>query len=73
MSSLAVAAVLAATILVASTVSVEIGLSAALIELLAGVIVGNAFHVAVPDWLDFVGSFAFSHATTNAAAMRTTK
>src|SRR5436189_659600 len=58
MSSLAVAAVLAATILVASTVSVEIGLSVALIELLAGVIVGNAFHLSVPDWLDFVGSFA---------------
>src|SRR5204862_5683576 len=58
MSSLAVAAVLAATILVASTVSVEIGLSVALIELLAGVIVGNAVHLSVPDWLDFVGSFA---------------
>ena len=58
MSSLAVAALLAATILVASTVSVEIGLSVALIELLAGVIVGNAVHLSVPDWLDFVGSFA---------------
>jgi Kef-type K+ transport system membrane component KefB len=58
MSSIAVAAVLAATILVASTVSVEIGLSVALIELFAGVLVGNAFHVSVPDWLDFVGSFA---------------
>jgi Kef-type K+ transport system membrane component KefB len=58
MSSIAVAAVLALTILVASTVSVEIGLSVALIELFAGVIVGNAFHVSVPEWLDFVGSFA---------------
>src|SRR5438034_10972725 len=58
MSSLAVAALLAATILVASTVSVEICLSVALIELLAGVIVGNAFHLSVPEWLDFVGSFA---------------
>jgi Kef-type K+ transport system membrane component KefB len=58
MSSIAVAAVLAATVLVASTVSVEIGLSVALIELFAGVFVGNAFQVSVPDWLDFVGSFA---------------
>src|SRR5438876_7330930 len=58
MSDLAVAAVLAATILVASTISVEIGLSVALIELFAGVVVGNAFHVDVPGWLGFVGSFA---------------
>jgi Kef-type K+ transport system membrane component KefB len=58
MSDLAVAAVLAATILGASTVSVEIGLSVALIELFAGVLVGNAFHIDVPGWLSFVGSFA---------------
>ena len=58
MSDIAVAALLAGTILVASTISVEIGLSVALIELLAGVIVGNAFHLDVPGWLAFVGSFA---------------
>ncbi len=58
MSELALAAVLAATILLASTISVELGLSVALIELAAGVAVGNAFTVAVPDWLSFVGSFA---------------
>jgi Kef-type K+ transport system membrane component KefB len=57
-SELALAAVLAVTILIASTVSVEIGLSVALIELAAGVVVGNIFTVAVPDWLAFVGSFA---------------
>jgi Kef-type K+ transport system membrane component KefB len=45
-------------ILVASTISVEIGLSVALIELVAGVIVGNTAHVDVPSWLTFVGSFA---------------
>jgi Kef-type K+ transport system membrane component KefB len=44
--------------LIASTVSVEIGLSVALIELAAGVVVGNVFTVTVPDWLAFVGSFA---------------
>src|ERR671937_2562221 len=58
MSDIAVAALLAGTILVASTISVEIGLSVALIELLVGVIVGNAFHLDVPSWLGFLGSFA---------------
>jgi Kef-type K+ transport system membrane component KefB len=57
-SDLAIAAVLAATILASSTISVEIGLSVALIELLAGVIVGNALHLDVPGWLAFIGSFA---------------
>ena len=58
MSDIAVAALLAVTILIASTISVEIGLSVALIELLAGVIVGNVFHLDVPGWLAFLGSFA---------------
>ncbi|HEX7625710.1 MAG TPA: cation:proton antiporter [Gaiellaceae bacterium] len=58
MSDIAIAAILAVTILVASTISVEIGLSVALIELFAGVIVGNAFHLAIPEWLTFIGSFA---------------
>lgn len=39
-------------------ISVEIGLAVALIELLAGVIVGNAFSLDVPGWLAFIGSFA---------------
>ena len=58
MSDIAIAAVLAATILIASTISVEIGLSVALIELVGGVIVGNAFDVGVPGWLAFIGTFA---------------
>ena len=58
MSDIAIAALLAGTVLVASTISIEIGLSVALIELLAGVVVGNAFHLAVPTWLGFLGSFA---------------
>jgi Kef-type K+ transport system membrane component KefB len=68
LSDIAVAAVLAATILVASTISVEIGLSVALIELLAGVIVGNAFHLDVPTWLAFLGSFAGMVLTFQAGA-----
>jgi Kef-type K+ transport system membrane component KefB len=39
-------------------ISVEIGLAVALIELLAGVIVGNAFSLSIPSWLAFIGSFA---------------
>ncbi len=58
MSDLALAALLAAAILLASTVSVEIGLSVALIELAAGVAVGNTFSLAIPGWLTFIGSFA---------------
>jgi Kef-type K+ transport system membrane component KefB len=58
MSDIAVAAVLAATILLASMVSVEIGISVALIELGAGVVVGNALNIDVPSWLSFLGSFA---------------
>ena len=58
MSDIAVAALLAATVLLASTISVEIGLSVALIELFLGVVVGNAFDLAVPSWLGFLGTFA---------------
>ncbi len=58
MSDIAIAALLAGTVLLASTISVEIGLSVALIELFLGVVVGNAFHLDVPLWLAFLGSFA---------------
>ena len=58
MSDLAVAAVLAVAILLASTVSVELGVSVALIELFAGVVVANALHADIPSWLVFIGSFA---------------
>ena len=58
MSDIAVAALLAGTILVASMISVEIGISVALIELFAGIVVGNVFNLAVPSWLSFIGSFA---------------
>ena len=68
MSDIAVAALLAGTVLVASTISVEIGLSVALIELFLGVVVGNAFHVDVPTWLSFLGSFAGMLLTFQAGA-----
>ena len=58
MSDIAIAALLAGTVLLASMISVEIGLSVALIELFLGVVVGNVFDLAVPTWLAFLGSFA---------------
>lgn len=58
MESLAVATLLAFLVLVASIVSVEIGLSVAIIEIVAGVVAGNAFGITPPAWMDFVASFA---------------
>src|SRR6185295_15842719 len=58
MSDIAIAALLAGTVLLASMISVEIGLSVALIEQFLGVVVGNVFDLAVPTWLAFLGSFA---------------
>jgi len=53
------AAVLAATVVLASMVSVELGLSVALIELAFGVVVGNVFDLDPgQDWLVFVANFA---------------
>jgi Kef-type K+ transport system membrane component KefB len=68
LSDIAIAALLAGTVLVASTISVEIGLSVALIELFLGVVVGNAFHLDVPTWLAFLGSFAGMLLTFQAGA-----
>ncbi len=68
MSDIAVAAVLAAVVLLASMISVEAGLSVALIELVAGFVVGNALSLDVPSWLNFVGTFASAVLTFLAGA-----
>ena len=39
-------------------VSVELGITAALIELTLGIIVGNAFDLHSQEWLDFIATFA---------------
>jgi Kef-type K+ transport system membrane component KefB len=53
------AAVLAAAVVVASMISVELGISVALIELALGIVLGNALSLD-PDtsWLAFVATFA---------------
>jgi Kef-type K+ transport system membrane component KefB len=58
MSPVQLAAVLAAVVLVASIVSVELGVTVALIELALGVVAGNAFHLHTQEWLDFIAKFA---------------
>jgi Kef-type K+ transport system membrane component KefB len=52
------AAVLAAVVLVASIVSVELGVTVALLELTLGVVAGNAFNLESQAWLDFIAKFA---------------
>jgi Kef-type K+ transport system membrane component KefB len=57
MTSLYVAAVLAIVVLLASMFSVELGLSVAIIEIIAGAVVGNTLQLATPDWLTFLAGF----------------
>jgi Kef-type K+ transport system membrane component KefB len=52
------AAVLATVVLIASMLSVELGVTVALLELTLGVIAGNLFDLHSQEWLDFIASFA---------------
>ena len=58
MEPIQLAAILAAVILLASVLSVELGVTVALIELTLGVIAGNIFGLHSQEWLDFIASFA---------------
>ncbi|MFN2521427.1 MAG: cation:proton antiporter [Candidatus Limnocylindria bacterium] len=58
MDTLLVATILALCVLVASMISVEIGISVAIIEIAFGVLAGNAFGIATTPWIDFLASFA---------------
>lgn len=58
MEPIQLATVLAAVVLIASIVSVELGITVALIELTLGVVVGNVFELRSPEWLDFIATFA---------------
>jgi Kef-type K+ transport system membrane component KefB len=57
-SPIELAAVLGAVVLVASIVSVELGITVALLELTFGVLVGNVFNLHSQEWLDFIAKFA---------------
>jgi Kef-type K+ transport system membrane component KefB len=56
-TTLYVAAVLVVVALLASMISVELGLSVAIIEIIAGVVVGNTLHLGRPEWLLFLAAF----------------
>ncbi len=58
MSPIQLAAILGAVVLVSSMLSVELGVTVALIELTLGVVAGNVFHLHSQDWLDFIAKFA---------------
>jgi Kef-type K+ transport system membrane component KefB len=52
------AALLAALVLLASMVSVELGVTVALFELSLGVVAGNVLELESQQWLDFIAAFA---------------
>ena len=58
MEPIQLAAALSVFVLLASMVSVELGITVALIELTLGVVAGNVFDLQSQDWLDFIASFA---------------
>ncbi|MCS7006474.1 MAG: cation:proton antiporter [Thermoleophilia bacterium] len=58
MDAIEVAAVLVAVALLASIVSVELGVTVALVELTLGVVVGNVLELRSQDWLDLLAAFA---------------
>jgi Kef-type K+ transport system membrane component KefB len=58
MEPVQLAAILAAVVVLASMLSVELGVAVALFELGLGVAVGNLFDLQSQEWLDFIASFA---------------
>ncbi len=58
MDQLLIATIVGFSILIASMLSVELGLSVAIIEIVFGVVAGNAFGVVTTPWIDFLASFA---------------
>ena len=58
MEPVQLAAVLAVVVLLASMLSVELGVTVALLELTLGVVVGNVFDLGSQEWLDFIATFA---------------
>src|SRR5213594_204808 len=54
MDALAVAALIAALVCLASVLAVEWALSVAIVEIVAGVLAGNLFGIHGAPWLDFL-------------------
>jgi Kef-type K+ transport system membrane component KefB len=51
------ASVWVALALVSSLISLRIGISVALVELIIGIIAGNSFHPQISEWINFLASF----------------
>lgn len=58
MDTLATATLAALLILVASLISVELALSAAILEIMLGVFAGNVLGLSTTPWIDFLAGFA---------------
>ena len=58
MDAVELAAVLVTLALLASMMSVELGITVALVELTFGVVAGNALDIQSQDWLTFIAAFA---------------
>jgi len=56
-NTLSLAAVLSVLVLLASMISVEFGISIAVIEIVLGIAAGNLLHLHPADWLTFLASF----------------
>lgn len=56
MSTYLIASILAALVFVASVVSIEIGLAAAIIEIALGMLAGNFLGVQTTPWIDFLAA-----------------
>lgn len=52
-----VASVWMALALLASIISIKVGISVALIEILVGIIAGNFLHIHTASWIDFLATF----------------
>jgi Kef-type K+ transport system membrane component KefB len=51
------ASVWVALALISSLISLRIGISVALVELIVGIIAGNSFHPEISEWVNFLASF----------------
>ena len=58
MDTLAIATLAALLVLIASMISVELAISAAIIEIVLGVVAGNLLGMTSTPWIDFLASFA---------------
>lgn len=51
------AALIAASVAIAAILSIRLGISSAIFEVIAGIILGNFLGVQIESWLDFLGTF----------------